>query len=198
MRTSTLSEGLLPFAKSKPVAPRKSPGLQPGAIRKDPKSRAKEDHAAPVPGLAAHEQAVIGAALAILGSKLREQSVMLDGATKVKDFLRLHLTNREVEAFVVIFLDAQNRLIACDVVSEGTLTQTSVYPREIVKRALRHNAAGVILSHNHPSGVAEPSRADQFLTQTLKVALSMIDVRVLDHMIVGGLDICSLAEQGRM
>lgn len=97
---------------------------------------------------------------------------MCDSSTKVKDFLRLHLATREAEAFAVMFIDAQHRLIAFDVMFEGTLTQTSVFPREVVKRALRHNAAAVVLSHNHPSGTAEPSRADEFLTQTLKAALA--------------------------
>lgn len=141
---------------------------------------------------------MIAAALSILDARLRQAGALFDSPGEVKDFLRLHLMDREAEAFTVMFIDAQNRLIAFDVMFEGTLTQTSVYPREVVKRALRHNAAAVIFSHNHPSGAAEPSRQDEFLTQSLKSALALIDVRVLDHLIVGGRDVCSLAERGLM
>jgi DNA repair protein RadC len=98
--------------------------------------------------------------------------------------------------FVVLFLDSQHRLIAADELFRGTLAQTSVYPREVVKAALAHNAAAVILAHNHPSGVAEPSRADEYLTATLKSALALVDVRVLDHLIVGHGQVVSLAERG--
>ncbi len=97
---------------------------------------------------------------------------------------------------MVLFLDAQNRVIASEEMFRGTLTQTSVYPREVVKRALAHNAAAVILAHNHPSGVAEPSRADEFLTRTLRESLALIDVRVLDHFIVAGNGVVSFAERG--
>ncbi len=114
----------------------------------------------------------------------------------VRDFLRIHFAGREYESFVVLFLDAQNRLIVADDMFRGTLTQTSVYPREIVKTALAANAAAVILSHNHPSGVPQPSRADEALTQTLKAALALVDVRVLDHIIVGGAGTLSFAERG--
>jgi DNA repair protein RadC len=95
-----------------------------------------------------------------------------------------------------MFLDAQNRLIAADELFRGTLTQTSVYPREVVKAALKHNAAALILAHNHPSGVAEPSNADELLTRNLKQALALVDVRVLDHFIVAGNAALSLAERG--
>src|SRR6476620_11314065 len=88
--------------------------------------------------------------------------------------------------FVCVFLDAQYRLIACEEMFRGTLAQTSVYPREVVKAALKHNAAAVIFAHNHPSGVAEPSRADELLTQALKQALALVDVRTLDHLVIGG------------
>jgi DNA repair protein RadC len=98
--------------------------------------------------------------------------------------------------FVCIFLDAQHRVIACDELFRGTLAQTSVYPREVVKAALAHNAAAVILAHNHPSGVAEPSRADELLTQSLKQALALVDVRTLDHFIVAGNALVSFAERG--
>ena len=114
----------------------------------------------------------------------------------VRDYLRLLLEHRPVEVFVGLFLDAQNRLISAQELFSGTLTQTSVYPREVVKSALRHNAASVIFAHNHPSGVAEPSRADEVLTQALKQALALIDVRVLDHFIVGQASTLSFAERG--
>jgi DNA repair protein RadC len=105
---------------------------------------------------------------------------------KVRDWLRLKLATRQKEVFMALWLDAQNRLIKADELFSGTLTTTSVYPREVVKNALTHNAAAVILAHNHPSGVAEPSRADEMLTRTLKEALAMVDVKLLDHFIVAG------------
>ncbi len=120
----------------------------------------------------------------------------LSSPSMVRDFLRLLLSGKEYEVFVVLFLDAQNRVIESEELFRGTLTQTSVYPREVVKAALRHNAAAVIFAHNHPSGVAEPSHADQILTQSLKQALALVDVKVLDHFIVAGLGVLSFAERG--
>ena len=114
----------------------------------------------------------------------------------VKNYLKILFAGRGYESFVVLYVDAQHRLITVDEIFRGTLTQTSVYPREIVKAALRENAAAVILSHNHPSGVAEPSRADELLTQTLKQALALVDVRVLDHIVVAGAGTISFAERG--
>jgi len=112
-------------------------------------------------------------------------------------FLRLHLAGLDHEVFFALWLDAQNRLIAAEELFRGTLTQTSVYPREVVKRALAHNAAAVVLAHNHPSGVAEPSAADGLLTRELKQALALVDVRVLDHFIVTGqAQPLSFAERG--
>jgi DNA repair protein RadC len=105
---------------------------------------------------------------------------------QVRDWLRLKLSTRPNEVFMALWLDAQNRLLKAEELFTGTLTQTSVYPREVVKTALAHNAAAVILAHNHPSGVAEPSRADEMLTQSLKGALAMVDVKLLDHFIVAG------------
>jgi DNA repair protein RadC len=105
---------------------------------------------------------------------------------------------RQQEVFLVLFLDTQHRVIASEELFHGTLSQTSVYPREVVKRALAHNAAAVILAHNHPSGVAEPSQSDQLLTDALKQALNLVDVRVLDHFIVGTGTILSFAERGLM
>lgn len=114
----------------------------------------------------------------------------------VHDFLRLHFADREYESFAVLFLDAQNRLIRAKDLFRGTLTQTSVYPREIVKEALQFNAAAVIVAHNHPSGVSTPSTADREITRALKQALSLVDVRVLDHFVVAGAATLSFAEQG--
>jgi DNA repair protein RadC len=120
----------------------------------------------------------------------------LSSPAMVRDFLRITLAERGYEVFMVLFLDAQNRVIDCEEMFRGTLTQTSVYPREIVKRALFHNAAGVILAHNHPSGVAEPSRADETLTATLSRALALVDIKVLDHFVIGSGSVLSFAERG--
>jgi DNA repair protein RadC len=125
-----------------------------------------------------------------------QQAPVFDSPAKVKDYLALELGGRQQEVFAVLFLDAQHRLLKLEALFQGSLTQTSVYPREVVKRALALNAGAVVLAHNHPSGVAEPSRADEFLTQTLKTALQLVDVRVLDHVIVGQGQVVSLAERG--
>jgi DNA repair protein RadC len=117
-----------------------------------------------------------------LAETMRERD-MLASPAAVRDYLRIMLAQRDHEVFMVLFLDAQNRVIAPEEMFRGTLTQTSVYPREVVKRALSLNAAAVILAHNHPSGVAEPSRADEFLTQSLRSALALVDIRVLDHIV---------------
>ena len=114
----------------------------------------------------------------------------------VKHYLQLHLAGKPHEVFAVLFLDVQNRLLALEELFRGTLTQTSVYPREVVLRALHHSASSVVLAHNHPSGTAQPSRADEALTQTLKAALALVDVRVLDHVIVGTGEALSMAERG--
>lgn len=130
--------------------------------------------------------AVIRKALAVLDSRLREPGESLSSPDATRDFLRLHLAELEHEAFFGLFLTAQNRLIEARELARGTLTQTSVYPREVVKEALRLNAAAVVLAHNHPSGLSEPSRADEMLTRNLKEALALVDVKVLDHFIVAG------------
>jgi len=124
------------------------------------------------------------------------QRDILSSPQQVRDYLCLKLGSLSKEVFVVMFLDAQNRVLTQETLFSGTLTQTSVYPREVVKRALHHNAASVIFAHNHPSGVAEQSRADEMLTQELKKALALIDVRVLDHFIVAGNTTLSFAERG--
>jgi DNA repair protein RadC len=130
---------------------------------------------------------------------LREEMVSgdaLNSPAAVRDYLRLLLGGRGQEVFLVLFLDAQHRVIAVEELFHGTLTQTSVYPREVVKRALHHNAAALILAHNHPSGVSEPSQADRLLTEALKQATSLVDVRVLDHFIIAGNACRSFAEHG--
>lgn len=141
------------------------------------------------------EDDTIARALEILERRMHKGDLMTD-PKKVKDYLALRCADLEREEFMVLFLDTQNRLIECETMFTGTLNQTSVYPREIVKAALSFNAGAVILAHNHPSGNPEPSRADQMLTQTIKAALALVDVRVLDHIIVGGAASVSLAERG--
>lgn len=130
-----------------------------------------------------------------LHEEMRDVPTMSSPAA-VKAYLQAHFARRDYEAFVVVFLDTQHRLIAVEEMFRGTLSQTSVYPREIVKAALQHNAAAVLLAHNHPSGIAEPSRADESLTHALKNALSLIDVRVLDHIVIGAASAVSFAERG--
>jgi DNA repair protein RadC len=139
--------------------------------------------------------AVLELARRAIGQQLKQREVFSSPGA-VKQFLQLHLAAKAHEVFAVLFLDAQNRLIAMEELFRGTLTQTSVYPREIVVRALRHEAASVVLAHNHPSGTVQPSRADEALTQTLKAALALVDVRVLDHVIVAPGDALSMAEKG--
>ena len=124
------------------------------------------------------------------------QKPLFNTPQAVRDYLQLQLGARSYEVFAVLFLDSQHRLIELEEMFRGTLTQTSVYPREVVKRALELQASAVILAHNHPSGVAEPSRADEYLTQTLKAALQLVDVRVLDHLVVGRAGVVSFAERG--
>ena len=121
-----------------------------------------------------------------LAQDMTARETIFSAPGKVRDWLRLKLATRPHEVFMALWLDAQNRLIRADELFCGTLTQTSVYPREVVKAALACNAAAVILAHNHPSGAAEPSRADELLTQSLKSALALVDVKVLDHFIVAG------------
>ena len=147
------------------------------------------------PAKRAELSAVIELARRSLQQRLADRPAF-DSPGAVRDYLRLQLSAREHEVFAVLFLDAQHRLLQFDEMFRGTLTQTSVYPREVVRRALALNAGAVILAHNHPSGVAEPSRADEFLTQSLKGALALVDVRMLDHFVVGQGQIVSFAERG--
>ncbi|HEY6720848.1 MAG TPA: DNA repair protein RadC [Burkholderiales bacterium] len=151
------------------------------------------------PGLGTAKLAQLQAALELARRALKEEISSRDALSSpraVRDYLRLLLAGREQEVFVVLLLDAQHRVVASEELFHGTLTQTSVYPREVVKCALKHNAAAVIFSHNHPSGVAEPSHADEILTRSLKSALALVDIRVLDHFIVAGSRTMSFAERG--
>jgi DNA repair protein RadC len=141
--------------------------------------------------------AVLELARRALAERLREREVF-DSPQAVKDYLALHLAPRPHEVFAVVFLDHQHRLIAMEELFRGTLTQTSVYPREVALRALHHHAAAVVLAHNHPSGQVEPSPADEALTRSLRAALALLDVRVLDHLIVAPGAALSMAERGLM
>ena len=147
------------------------------------------------PAKRAEIAAIMELARRSLAEALKERPVF-DAPVKVKDYLRLQIGTRPHEVFAVVFLDAQNRLLTLEELFRGSLTQTSVYPRDVVKRALDLHAAAVILAHNHPSGVCEPSRADEHLTTTLKNALALVDIRVLDHLIVGRTEVVSFAERG--
>ncbi|HEX7326965.1 MAG TPA: DNA repair protein RadC [Casimicrobiaceae bacterium] len=157
------------------------------------------DKLACVKGLGTAKAAKLVAGVEIARRLLREEVThggALTSPEAVRDYLRLSLASLPHEAFVVLFLDSQHRLLAADELFRGTLAQTSVYPREIVKAALSRNAAAVIFAHNHPSGVAEPSRADELLTQALKQALALVDIRTLDHFVVAGDRVVSFAERG--
>ena len=149
-----------------------------------------------VPSCKELEDSCIQQALGILVSRMPPSTDIFIAPQTVRDFLRLKLGGLPHETFVVMFLNAQHGLIAYEEMFRGTLTQTSVYPREVVKASLRHNAAAVILAHNHPSGLAEPSRSDELLTQTLKSSLALVDVRVLDHFVVTAGGVLSFAEKG--
>lgn len=149
------------------------------------------------PAKFAQLQAVLELARRALMEELRA-GVTLSSQFAVKQYLQLLLGGKGYESFAVLFLDVKNRLIASQELFRGTLTHTSVYPREVVKAALGHNAASIILAHNHPSGAAEPSTADQSLTQALKQTLALVDVRVLDHFVVAGRHVYSFAEHGQL
>ncbi|MBS0426431.1 MAG: DNA repair protein RadC [Proteobacteria bacterium] len=142
---------------------------------------------------------LLAAGLALAQETLAEPmrvATVFDTPAAVKDYLRLHFAGQAYESFVVLFLDAQHQLLTAKDLFRGTLTQTSVYPREVLREALNVGAGAVILAHNHPSGVPEPSRADEVLTTTMKEALALVDVRVLDHIVVAGTRTVSFAERG--
>lgn len=140
-------------------------------------------------------QAVLEIARRHLAETLRERDALTDPAA-TRAFLRLHLRDLDREAFCALFLDTQHRVIAFDVLTRGTINAANVYPREVVRQALAHSAAAVIFAHNHPSGIAEPSFADRQLTERLKAALALIDIRVLDHFVIGEGEPVSFAERG--
>lgn len=149
--------------------------------------------------LPGEQSARLAASLELARRVLRERmgtGVVLSSPAAVRDYLRLKLSALEHEVFWCVFLDAQNRVITAREMFRGTLTQTSVYPREVVKAALQVNAAALIFAHNHPSGIAEPSRSDEALTQALKQALAMVDVKTLDHFVIGRDSALSFAERG--
>lgn len=160
---------------------------------------ASQENFCQMPGMGPAKYAQLQAVLEMARRALREDMEkrdVLKSPQAVRDYLRLALGGREYEVFAAVYLDAQNHVIAIEELFRGTLTQTSVYPREVVKRALHYNAASLILAHNHPSGLTEPSHADVVLTQRLKASLDLVDIRVLDHFVVGGGDAASFAEKG--
>lgn len=189
LRTGYKGTGVLAFAQQ---VIERCGGLA-GLINADP------DNLATIKGLGTAKRAELIALMEIARRALAQQlaaAPVFDSPQRVKDFLGLHLGQRPQEVFTALFLDVQHRLLKQEDLFHGTLSQTSVYPREVARRALMLNAAAVVFAHNHPSGVAEPSRADEFLTQSLKTALALIDVRVLDHLIVGQGVVVSMAERG--
>lgn len=142
------------------------------------------------------EKRKVNAALAVLERKLRKPGAVFKSPDATRSFLRVKLENLEHEVFACLFLDNRHRLILYEELFRGTIDGAAVYPREVVKAALNHNAAAVIFSHNHPSGMASPSNADFSLTKRLKAALELVDIRVLDHMVVGASEQVSFAENG--
>lgn len=156
---------------------------------------------AAVPGVGPAKCAGFAAVIELARRSMSEEAQGRDALASpqaVRDYLRLLLAARPYEVFVGLFLDSQNRMLGAEELFRGTLAQTSVYPREVVKAALARNAAAMIFAHNHPSGVAEPSRADELLTQALKQALSLVDIRTLDHFVVAGGRLTSFAERGML
>lgn len=183
--------------RGRPRKPRiEAPACATPAREAAPAYRAADGVASARHAMPDHERAVIDAALTILGGYLRQPEHAFHTPGAVKQYLRLHLGAEPRELFGVMFMDSQNRLLAFEVMFSGTLTQTSVYPREVATAALLHGASAVVLAHNHPSGSVQPSGADKALTQTLKAALAMVDVRVIDHLIVSPGAALSMAEMG--
>jgi DNA repair protein RadC len=196
LRTGTAGKGVLQMAQELLDLPSVSAGGSGGVAGLLNASAADLQHVKGMgPAKRAELLAVLELARRALAQRMRERTVM-DSPQAVRDFWQLHLASRSYEVFAVLFLDAQHRMLAMEEMFRGTLTQTSVYPREVVKRALHHQASAVVLAHNHPSGSVQPSRADEMLTHTLKAALALLDVRVLDHIIVSQGQSLSMAEQG--
>lgn len=146
--------------------------------------------------LASTDQQTIRTALTLLERQLREPGASFTSSHAVRDWLRLQLAALEREEFTVLFLDNQHRLIAHETLFTGTINHTQVHPREVVKAALKHNAAAILVAHCHPSGHAGPSDADRRITERLRQTLDLVDIRLLDHLVVGGMDIVSFAERG--
>lgn len=141
-------------------------------------------------------QLTVREALTLLEGQLREPGASFTSSRSVRDWLRLQLASLEREEFTALFLDNQHRLIAHDTLFTGTINHTQVHPREVVKAGLKYNCAAVIVAHCHPSGLAEPSKADRQVTTRIQQALDLVDIRLLDHLVVGGMDIVSFAERG--
>ena len=146
--------------------------------------------------LPASAQQTIREALTLLDRQLREPGVSFTSSHAVRDWLRLHLATQEREEFTALFLDNQHRLLAHETLFTGTINHTQVHPREVVKAGLKHNCAAVIVAHSHPSGEAEPSKADRQVTTRIQQALDLVDIRLLDHLVVGGMEITSFADRG--
>ena len=146
--------------------------------------------------VASREQRIIQMALCLLEKRVRKNVQQFNSSEDTKRWLLLELSSLEREAFMVLYLDNQHRLREKEIIALGGINSTEVYPREILKSALRHNAAAVIFAHNHPSGWAEPSQADRHITDTLKNSLSQLDISVLDHLVIGGDEVVSFAERG--
>ena len=142
------------------------------------------------------ERSLIQRALKTLDRHLHEPGVAFTSTRAAREWLILNMAGLEREEFRVLYLNNQNQLIAGETLFTGTINRTEVHPREVVKAALKHNAAAVIVAHNHPSGLAEPSQADRRLTERLKQALDLVDIRLPDHLVVGGMEVVSFAERG--
>lgn len=150
----------------------------------------------PIPGLTADERTIVSQALAILERHLRQPGDAFLSMAEAGQWLRLRMASLERETLVVLLLDNQNRLLEWETLFTGTLNHTAVYPREIVKLALAQNAAAVIIAHNHPSGAPEPGKADRMITKRVADALDLVEIRLLDHFVVGHKDVVSFAERG--
>jgi DNA repair protein RadC len=165
--------------------PRRKPPIESGA-----------DLLQPNASLSSEEAHVLAQARAILLRIAGRAGVSLSAPCATREYLKTLLAPQERELFLVLALDNRHRVIASEILFAGTIDGASVHPREVVKCALRHNAAAVIFSHNHPSGVAEPSQADEVITKRLRDALALVDIRVLDHFVIGAGSTCSFAERG--
>ena len=202
LRTGIQGKGVLQMAQElldPPVRPPGTDALSGGFGGIAGLLHASADDLRRIKGLGPAKRAELVAVLELARRALAQElqrGAVFDSPDAVKQYLQLHLSHKGHEVFAVLFLDAQHRLLALEELFRGTLTQTSVYPREVVLRALHHHAAAVVLAHNHPSGSVQPSRADEQLTQTLKTALALVDVRVLDHVIVAPGMALSMAEKG--